>query len=1175
MSLSKSQSKCKTYEILLAIFISERGANMKNSKKIFMTLGCVIGALLIALVAYYLGQRNFFGKENANNTPIVDMSDPNGSTEYGKLYYSPIDETHIATTDEENAVLYIDNEVLIVVKEGTSRDEVVTLSEKYNAEIVGEIEITGDYQLRLSTSQSESELLQIVETMKSESVVESAIPNYVTQISESKKTEERNGFYYGKEWYKDLQNFNDVNGKSWGLEAIGTLGAWDKLTHTSRTINPVKVGVIDNGFDVNHEDLQFAEVFYDGGANGVTTVDKVHGTHVTGTIAADNSNTTGICGVYPYGTGNLYGISFEGVMHYSENGEYDKSTMWMKCAFAELVVRDVKVINTSFNNRRDRVNQIVSKSQGWENALKELEQNADVLGDFLNRLLNKGYDFCICSAAGNSSTSTTGHLDARYNSFLNAIDKNKYPDVYNRIIVVGAVDHQMNVATYSNGGNRVDIYAPGGSANMGVYSTLPNNKYDSKSGNDIMSGTSMAAPHVSGVAAMVWSANNSLTGAEVKEAITRRSNSRCTSCNMIDAYAAVSYALGEDDTNNKTTVENGGVLCYVVQKHSENIKISKATVTMKNINTNEVYTTQTDESGHFELMLPEGEYSLSVTADGYHDYIWPDDNNYQNPIVVKNNGINYLDDWIKMRVRDLRLSVFAMDSENLSPITNKEIEIILDNQEMNCTDAKQTISTTDGSVIFNIIVGEENKALNSKITLHIDGYKDFVINNFSFNNEPTYENMFDAIFEEEISNPANIEFVSADVSEYPRVKLYLRVTDPDSGESIENLLMNSFTVEERLKGGEYLSRTVKNAFSLEGNGGLKTALAADKSDSISDYDMDKIKSVMIEFVNNMDYNAGDEAMVIAFDSIVQTMCTFTNNRERLTHGIENMSTDGRTACYDAIYNAVQNASLRGGARCVIAFTDGYDNESIHTPEEVIYYANTMQVPLYIIGVGYGYDTYHLENMANSTNGRYWHIDNLYDLEVIFNAVYAEQKDLYVVEYESDAAVDADALRDVIVGMKGCGYKADLSTSFTPIISANTTHTTRYEVFADDVTWEEANALCIQKGGHLATITDAAEEQELIKLAESKGLSYVWLGGYTSFDSYNNVFAHWITGEEFAYQNWASGEPSRQDRDGVPEWYLMLWNVKSLGGWTWNDQRNDPMAEVDYMSGKIGYICEYE
>ena len=51
---------------------------------------------------------------------------------------------------------------------------------------------------------------------------------------------------------------------------------------------------------------------------------------------------------------------------------------------------------------------------------------------------------------------------------------------------------------------------------------MPNNKYGNKWG------TSMAAPHVAGVAAMVWSANNSLTGAEVKELVTRQRNPCCT-----------------------------------------------------------------------------------------------------------------------------------------------------------------------------------------------------------------------------------------------------------------------------------------------------------------------------------------------------------------------------------------------------------------------------------------------------------------------------------------------------------------------------------------------------------------------------------------------------------------------------------------------------------------------
>jgi hypothetical protein len=38
---------------------------------------------------------------------------------------------------------------------------------------------------------------------------------------------------------------------------------------------------------------------------------------------------------------------------------------------------------------------------------------------------------------------------------------------------------------------------------------------------------------------------------------------------------------------------------------------------------------------------------------------------------------------------------------------------------------------------------------------------------------------------------------------------------------------------------------------------------------------------------------------------------------------------------------------------------------------------------------------------------------------------------------------------------------------------------------------------------------------------------------------------------------------------------MLWNIPSLGGWTWNDQRNDPAAAVPSMADHMGFICEYE
>ena len=238
--------------------------------------------------------------------------------------------------------------------------------------------------------------------------------------------------------------------------------------------------------------------------------------------------------------------------------------------------------------------------------------------------------------------------------------------------------------------------------------------------------------------------------------------------------------------------------------------------------------------------------------------------------------------------------------------------------------------------------------------------------------------------------------------------------------------------------------------------------------------------------------------------------------------------------------------------------------------------NDRQVPVYIIGVGSSVEEYILRDMAESTGGRYWFIDDLYDLEEIFNTIYSEQMELYVVEYTSDAAVDGTCRRDVEVIVSGCGFKGETSQSFEPVLSVGSTAATeRYQLIKEACTWEEAAARCQAMGGHLATVTSQDEEDLLIAMAEAEGMKYVWLGGYTSYDDYGNVFGHWVTGEDFSYADWCVDEPSRVDKDGTPEWYIMLWNIESLGGWNWNDQRNDPASVAKGMVSSMGYICEFE
>lgn len=136
----------------------------------------------------------------------------------------------------------------------------------------------------------------------------------------------------------------------------------------------------------------------------------------------------------------------------------------------------------------------------------------------------------------------------------------------------------------------------------------------------------------------------------------------------------------------------------------------------------------------------------------------------------------------------------------------------------------------------------------------------------------------------------------------------------------------------------------------------------------------------------------------------------------------------------------------------------------------------------------------------------------------------------------------------------------------------------YKIFKADVSWEEAAELCYADGGYLAVITSEEEYDKICRLAEESGLSYVWAGASLNNCSTWEAPGCWITGEEWTFSKWYPGEPSYEDaEDGAKEAYLCLWKAKKDGkdiGWTMNDQRNDLIGAFSYVSGKVGYVCEY-
>ena len=419
--------------------------------------------------------------------------------------------------------------------------------------------------------------------------------------------------------------------------------------------------------------------------------------------------------------------------------------------------------------------------------------------------------------------------------------------------------------------------------------------------------------------------------------------------------------------------------------------------------------------------------------------------------------------------------------------------------------------------------------------------------------------------------PVTIKFVSSDVSNYPNIKTYFTVEN-SSGETVM-LSSPNVAIKEKISNGAEIEREIKSFEQLEGREGISIELVADKSGSMES-DLPTMQNIMSQFVNALDYNSGDMVELIAFDSYVMYMCTYTQDTSLLNNGINNMTTYGETALYDALYEAVRNAGNKEGARCVIAFTDGSDNCSIHSSEEVINLANTYSVPIFIIGTNGGdYSLY--SDMTSRTGGMYWDISSISDMSTILDSIYTREKNMYCLEYVSDASADAYSERNISCVMSDSTYGSSLSTTFTATQTLEKEkHESRYELIVADVSWSEANEECLKKGGHLITITTQEEMDMAVAMASEKELRFVWMGGYTSIRD-DNAYGHWITGEPFEFQPWYPGEPSRTDEDGADEMYLMLWQVE--GEWSWNDQRNDPIRDtgLEYFKGKTGYICEYE
>ncbi|ADQ13935.1 S8 family serine peptidase [Halanaerobium hydrogeniformans] len=261
--------------------------------------------------------------------------------------------------------------------------------------------------------------------------------------------------------------------QQWNLDMIDLPYAWSSQKGKSN----IRVAVIDTGIELEHEDLA-ARIDREYAYNFISQNSNVsdghgHGTHVSGTIGALTDNSLGVAGVS--WAGEILPLKA-----LNDRGSGNVSDLAAAILYAAGLddragnMEPVDIINLSLGTSSD--------SSTLRNAINDAAAEGVIL----------------VAAAGNNQ----GRIN--------------YPAAYENVIAVGAADQTGELAYYSSYGPELDFIAPGGNdSNFGILSTYKNNSYQESSG------TSMAAPHISGLIALLLSDNNSAS--EVKEILEQAS----------------------------------------------------------------------------------------------------------------------------------------------------------------------------------------------------------------------------------------------------------------------------------------------------------------------------------------------------------------------------------------------------------------------------------------------------------------------------------------------------------------------------------------------------------------------------------------------------------------------------------------------------------------------------
>jgi len=253
----------------------------------------------------------------------------------------------------------------------------------------------------------------------------------------------------------------------------------------------------------------------------------------------------------------------------------------------------------------------------------------------------------------------------------------------------------------------------------------------------------------------------------------------------------------------------------------------------------------------------------------------------------------------------------------------------------------------------------------------------------------------------------DVSIMQYDITEYPTIRLYLDVRNAGGG-AVKELSPNMFYISERDAGtGDFLNRSIQKAVLLNENERLNINLLADTSGSMDGQSMQSAKNVMNNFLNTVQFSAGDQVKLTQFNSYIDKSGYFTSNLATLNNTIQSYTAYGQTKLYDSIIYGVQDVSGQEGAKCVIAFTDGMDVGSYNSAQDVVDVVSRYHIPVFIVRIGdsstAGEDD-SLRQIAQASGGSFKNLSQFNtDMSDFYNQIYRQIKEYYVVEYAEDAS----------------------------------------------------------------------------------------------------------------------------------------------------------------------------